>query len=150
MKFAVVAIALAGLAGAQDTQLPSCAQDCVNRYTTTSAIAGCSQLDIKCICSNSAFLDGIACCLAGVCPQSDQDTAVRFAKNICTGAGVAVPDQVVCKNATSTGGTQSGGATQTATPTAANTAAATSTPNAAPTMGPVALLGGLIVALAVL
>ncbi|KAF6815067.1 CFEM domain-containing protein [Colletotrichum musicola] len=139
MRFAAVAIALAGLAGAQVSQLPACAQECVNKYTTTNAIAGCSQLDIKCICSNSGFLDGIACCLAAACPKADQDSAVKFAKDICTGAGVSVPDQVVCKNATASG-----------TGTSGTPAAATNTPNAAPTTGSFALLSGLVVALAVL
>ncbi|KAF9870044.1 CFEM domain-containing protein [Colletotrichum karsti] len=142
MKFTVVVLALAGIAGAQDTQLPTCAQGCVNQYTSGTAIAGCSNLDIKCICSNSGFLDGIACCLAAACPKADQDTAVKFAKNICTGAGVTVPDQVVCKNVTTSGGAQTG-ASQTAAP------AATGTPNVASSMGPVALLGGIIAALAV-
>ncbi|GJC86960.1 GPI-anchored CFEM domain protein ARB_01017 [Colletotrichum liriopes] len=146
MKFSVVAIALAGLAVAQ-TDLPTCAQGCVNQYTTGNAIAGCSNLDIKCICSNAGFLDGIACCLASACPPADQESAVKFAKNICTGAGVAVPDQVVCKNANaSSSGSQTTpaqtGAAQTGTP-----ASATNTPNAAATMGPVALLGGLVAAM---
>ncbi|WQF85018.1 Putative extracellular membrane protein, CFEM [Colletotrichum destructivum] len=148
MKFAVI-IALAGFAVAQ-TDLPTCAQGCVNQYTTGNAIAGCSNLDIKCICSNAGFLDGIACCLASACPAAEQENAVKFAKNICTGAGVTVPDQVVCKsgNASSSGSpataTQTGAA-QTGTP-----ASATNTPNAAATMGPVALLGGLVAALVVL
>ncbi|OLN95940.1 GPI-anchored CFEM domain protein [Colletotrichum chlorophyti] len=146
MKFSALAIALAGLAAAQDTQLPSCAQGCVNQYTTGSGIAGCSQVDIKCICSNAGFLDGIACCLAGACPKSDQDKAVQFAKNICTGAGVAVPDQVVCKG-TNTTASASGAQS---TPAQTGVPAASNTPNAAPTMGPLALLGGLFAALAAL
>ncbi|KAK1688303.1 hypothetical protein BDP55DRAFT_726675 [Colletotrichum godetiae] len=158
MRFSAVIIALAGFAAAQDG-LPTCAQGCVNQYTTGSGIAGCSQIDVKCICSNSGFLDGIACCLAGACPEADQATAVKYAKNICTGAGVTVPDQVVCKSASSTpsatasqtsaaasGATASGATASGATASAS----ATNTPNAAPTMGPVALLGGLIAALVAL
>ncbi|EQB48791.1 hypothetical protein CGLO_11946 [Colletotrichum gloeosporioides Cg-14] len=144
MKFAIVAIAVAGLAGAQVQQLPTCAQTCVNKYTSGTAIAGCSNLDIKCICSNSGFLDGIACCLADACPKADQDTAVKYAKDICTGAGVTVPDQVVCKsaNATASGSAAATGASQTA-----SSPSATGTANAAPVMGPGALLGGLFAAL---
>ncbi|WYZ42884.1 hypothetical protein EsH8_VI_000583 [Colletotrichum jinshuiense] len=138
MKFSAVLIALAGLAVAQDTALPTCAQGCVNQYITGSAIAGCGQLDIKCICTNSGFLDGIACCLAGACNQVDQDAAVKYAKDICTTASVAVPDQVVCKSSNAS-----------ASATGA-TASATNTPNAAPTMAPVALLGGLVAVLAAL
>ncbi|OHE91804.1 hypothetical protein CORC01_12878 [Colletotrichum orchidophilum] len=164
MRFHAVAIALVGFAAAQDTQLPTCAQGCVNQYTTGGAIANCSQVDVKCICSNSGFLDGIACCLAGVCSTTDQENAVKFAKNICTGADVAVPDQVVCKTASLSStatATHASAAATGASASATNTANAahttntpthtpTNTPNAAPTMGPVALLGGLIAALVAL
>ncbi|GKT40047.1 GPI-anchored CFEM domain protein ARB_01017 [Colletotrichum spaethianum] len=145
MKFSAVAIALAGLAVAQ-TDLPACAQDCTNQYTSGNAIAGCSNLDIKCICSNSGFLDGIACCLTKACPPADQETAVKFAKNICTGAGVAVPDQVVCKSANASASASGSQTTPSATQTG-TAASATNTSNAAATMGPVALLGGLVAAL---
>ncbi|KAK1449788.1 hypothetical protein CMEL01_07124 [Colletotrichum melonis] len=149
MRSSVVVVALAGFAAAQQNALPTCAQGCVNQYTTGSGIAGCSQIDVKCICSNSGFLDGIACCLAGACPQADQDTAVKYAKDICTGAGVTVPDQVVCKSANSTSSATASQTTASATGATAS-ASATSTPNAAPTMGPVAFLGGLIAALVAL
>ncbi|TIC93879.1 GPI-anchored CFEM domain protein [Colletotrichum higginsianum] len=148
MKFAII-IALAGLAVAQ-TDLPTCAQGCVNQYTTGNAIAGCSNLDIKCICSNAGFLDGIACCLASACPAAEQENAVKFAKNICTGAGVTVPDQVVCKSGNASSSGSPATATQTGTAQTGTPASATNTPNAAATMGPVALLGGLVAALVVL
>ncbi|KAK1975497.1 hypothetical protein LZ30DRAFT_605506 [Colletotrichum cereale] len=149
MKFSMaVAIALAGLAAAQ-TDLPTCAQSCVTQFTSGNAIAGCSNLDVKCICSNENFLNGIACCLAGACPEADQKTAVKYAQNICTGAGVSVPDQVICKTANaSASGSQAtpshgAGASQTSSP-----APATNTPNSsAASLGPVALLGGLVAAL---
>ncbi|KAK2038949.1 hypothetical protein LZ31DRAFT_559196 [Colletotrichum somersetense] len=127
-------------------------QSCVTQFTSGTAIAGCSNLDVKCICSNENFLDGIACCLTKACQEADQKTAVQYAKNICTGAGVTVPDQVVCKSAnasTSATGTSPSqaspsqtGASQTSAP------AATGTPSSsAATLGPVALLGGLVAAL---
>jgi len=156
MKSSVaVAIALTGLAAAQ-TDLPKCAQGCVTQFTSGNAIAGCSNLDVKCICSNENFLDGIACCLVGACPEADQKTAVKYAQNICTGAGVSVPDQVVCKtaNASTTGSKTSPSQTSPSQTGAAQTSApasATNTPSSsAATLGPVALLGGLVAALLVL
>ncbi|KAJ0135912.1 GPI-anchored CFEM domain protein [Colletotrichum tanaceti] len=127
-------------------------QGCVNQYTSGNAIAGCSNLDIKCICSNAGFLDGIACCLASACPASEQENAVRFAKNICTGAGVAVPDQVVCNsgNASSSAGSSATATQTTSTAQTGTPASVTNTPNAAATMGPAALLGGLVAALVAL
>ncbi|CCF46180.1 hypothetical protein CH063_15012 [Colletotrichum higginsianum] len=151
MKFAII-IALAGLAVAQ-TDLPTCAQSTpqVAMFTFVgNAIAGCSNLDIKCICSNAGFLDGIACCLASACPAAEQENAVKFAKNICTGAGVTVPDQVVCKSGNASSSGSPATATQTGTAQTGTPASATNTPNAAATMGPVALLGGLVAALVVL
>ncbi|KDN64871.1 putative CFEM domain-containing protein [Colletotrichum sublineola] len=143
MKSSVaVAIALAGLAAAQ-TDLPTCAQSCVTQFTSGNAIAGCSNLDVKCICSNDNFLNGIACCLAGACPEADQKTAVKYAQNICTGAGVSVPDQVVCKTANA-----SASGSQTSHSHTGATASATNTPDSsAASLGPVALLGGLVAAL---
>ncbi|KAK2000774.1 hypothetical protein LX36DRAFT_654026 [Colletotrichum falcatum] len=149
MKFSVaVAIALAGLAAAQ-TDLPKCAQGCVTQFTSGNAIAGCSNLDVKCICSNENFLDGIACCLAGACPEAEQKTAVKYAQNICTGAGVSVPDQVVCKtaNASASASASQTSASQTGAAQTSAPASATNTPNSAATSAPVALLGGLVVAL---
>ncbi|KAK2065379.1 hypothetical protein LY76DRAFT_331088 [Colletotrichum caudatum] len=161
MKSSVaVAIALAGLAAAQ-TDLPKCAQSCVTQFTSGTAIAGCSNLDVKCICSNDNFLDGIACCLAKACQEADQKAAVQYAKNICTGAGVTVPDQVVCKSANAASTSATGTSPTQASPSQASPSqtspsqtsapAATGTPSSsAATLGPVALLGGLVAALLVL
>ncbi|KAL0936538.1 CFEM domain-containing protein [Colletotrichum truncatum] len=155
---AVVAASLAGFSGfaAAQSGLAECAQKCVNQYTTSTTIAGCKQLDAKCICENSNFLDGIACCLADGCTKAEQEAAVKYAKDICTGAGVSVPDQVTCKSATPSGGAQPSGANQTSsagqTGSASQTAApaATNTPNAGSTMGSAGLLGGLVAVLAAL
>ena len=73
-------------------------EECVNTATVGSNIGGCSQGDIKCICSNDEFLDNIACCLSSACDSDGKDKAVSFARSICGGAGVDVPDQVVCNN----------------------------------------------------
>lgn len=66
--------------------------------TTGDKIAGCNQGDIKCVCENDSFLDEIACCLADACDEDGKNKAVSFARGICNGAGVEVPDEVVCSN----------------------------------------------------
>lgn len=72
--------------------------ECINDATVGDQIAGCGQGDIKCVCENDQFLDNIACCLSSACDEEGKDQAVSFARQICTGAGVEVPDEVVCTN----------------------------------------------------
>ncbi|KAM0446691.1 hypothetical protein ACHAPV_003115 [Trichoderma viride] len=109
MKASIVSLVFtAALAAAQDLSgLPSCASTCVLKFTTGTAIGGCQQLDIACICKNADFLNGIACCLADACSKSDQDKAISYAQQICSTAGVTTPDTVVCKDSSS----QTGSAT---------------------------------------
>ncbi|KAF9761912.1 hypothetical protein IL306_003632 [Fusarium sp. DS 682] len=114
MKLSVfTSVLLAGLVAAQQEKLPKCAQPCVDKYTTGGGVAGCGQLDVKCICSNKDFLSGIACCLEDKCDSASKETAVKYAKQICSTAGVNdLPDQVTCNN-----NTASGSASGTTTPT---------------------------------
>ncbi|QSZ29743.1 hypothetical protein DSL72_004260 [Monilinia vaccinii-corymbosi] len=100
MKANFIALALtsvlAGLTSAQNG-LPTCAQSCVGEYTSGSKIAGCSNIDIGCICSNSTFLSGISCCLTPACGDADKQIAVAYAQNLCKIAGVTnLPDAVTC------------------------------------------------------
>ncbi|EPE07044.1 extracellular membrane protein [Ophiostoma piceae UAMH 11346] len=87
MKPAAVLV-FAGLAAAQFSQLPTCAQSCANTYLQ-KGIGNCG-VDVKCICSDSDFLGGIACCLAqpGGCDTADQSSAVVFASQLCAAQGV--------------------------------------------------------------
>ncbi|KAI5466011.1 hypothetical protein BGZ63DRAFT_375080 [Mariannaea sp. PMI_226] len=102
MKASILSLVLVtGLVAAQSDKIPSCATSCISKYTTGDGIAGCGQLDIKCICSNKDFLSGIACCLKDKCDASGQEAAVKYAKQICSSAGVTVPDQVTCNQDTS-------------------------------------------------
>ncbi|KAJ9134098.1 hypothetical protein NKR23_g10330 [Pleurostoma richardsiae] len=119
MKTSVLSLAVfAGLAAAQFTALPSCAQNCASEQFSGSGYAGCGT-DPKCICQNQNFLSTIACCLEGVCDASDQAAAVAFAQQICSAQGVSVPTVVSC---TSTSGLASGTASSSpATATAATT-----------------------------
>jgi len=97
MKFAIFSLlSIAGFATAQLEDVPECAKPCLEDYTSGNQIADCGQFDIECICSNSDFIDGIACCLDENCDQEGKDSAVKFAQQICGTQGVDVPDQVTC------------------------------------------------------
>ncbi|KAH7328727.1 hypothetical protein B0I35DRAFT_404052 [Stachybotrys elegans] len=157
MKKAVSLILLAGWAMAQST-IPSCAAPCVTQFTTGGQIAGCQQLDVECICSNADFLEGIACCVAERCDASEQRDAVQYAQQICTAAGVTVPDEVVCRNssssesasasdAASTATDETASATELTTATGTATTTSTATPDAAAGLAGSGSLFGAAVAL---
>ncbi|TFB00300.1 hypothetical protein CCMA1212_007967 [Trichoderma ghanense] len=115
MKASVLSLVfLSGLAAAQ---IPDCATGCVTKFTTGTSIAGCGQLDIACICKNADFLNGIACCLTTACDKDGQAQAVKYAKQICSSAGVSTPDDVVC-NESSSSATESATATDDSSTTA--------------------------------
>jgi len=103
MKYTLTAFAIISGVLAQDppTSLPVCAATCVTKFISGTEIAGCKQADIGCVCENTDFLDQIACCLVDVCNADEQKAAVAYAGSICEGAGVDVPDEVVCKGAAS-------------------------------------------------
>ncbi|KAH7022936.1 hypothetical protein EDB80DRAFT_696060 [Ilyonectria destructans] len=136
MKSSIFSLALvAGLAAAQAGKIPSCATSCINKYTTGDGIAGCSAIDVKCICSNADFLSGIACCLEGQCDAAGKAAAVKYAQQICSAAKVTVPDEVVCKSTSSGSASASASATgvasESASGTATGKAASSSTASAA-------------------
>lgn len=72
------------------------------KYTTGNAIAGCKNGNVKCICENEDFLNGIACCLTDACDDAGKAAAVKFAQQICSTAGVTVPEEVTCNNSSAT------------------------------------------------
>lgn len=57
-----------------------------------------------CICRNSDFIQGVACCVVGVCTQEEGDRAVSIASRLCSSIGADVPESIVCDtpNATTT------------------------------------------------
>ncbi|KAL7935379.1 hypothetical protein V8C35DRAFT_299307 [Trichoderma chlorosporum] len=122
---------LSGLAVAQ-SGIPACATGCVTKFTTGTSIAGCQQLDIGCICKNADFLSGIACCLASACDKASQTQAVQYAKQICSSAGVSVPDQVVCNQSSSS---SSEAATESSTATDSSSSTATTGSSGSSTSG---------------
>ncbi|KAF5020823.1 hypothetical protein F66182_7146 [Fusarium sp. NRRL 66182] len=105
MKLSVfTSVLLAGLVAAQQERLPTCAQPCVDQYTTGDGIAGCGQFDFRCICSNKSFLAGISCCLESACNAEQRETAVRYARQICSTAGVNdLPNEVTCDESAASG-----------------------------------------------
>jgi hypothetical protein len=126
---------------------------CVVEFTTGDLIAGCKQGDIACICSNKDFLDGIACCLVDDCDDASQKAAVDFARGLCTGAGVQVPNEIICKeggssstsaapSSSTTDGSASSSPSATETETGAGSEATTSSPNAGSAATP--FVGGIV------
>ncbi|CAK7239426.1 MAG: hypothetical protein STHCBS139747_000856 [Sporothrix thermara] len=112
-------LALAGLAAAQFSQLPTCAQSCANKFLT-GGIGNCGS-DAKCICSDKDFLSDIACCLAapGGCAPADQSSAVVFASQLCAAQGVTGLPSVVSCTSTASGSTGTGAAAATTTSSSA-------------------------------
>ncbi|KAI0196254.1 hypothetical protein EV127DRAFT_477167 [Xylaria flabelliformis] len=151
MKLAIVTLALASGIVAQDLgALPDCAKDCLAKYTTGNQIGSCARLDAKCICANNDFINGIACCLAGVCDADEQNKAVDFARSFCSTQGVTnLPQSVTCASASSGTTTPTTAPSSTTTPTET----ATVTPNAGCPAGlgsSAGFYGGLLAALAML
>ena len=62
---------LSTLAAAQIPGLPSCATSCVG-----NSFGSCGSLDVKCICSNTELLSGLACCVSTACDSADQESEI--------------------------------------------------------------------------
>jgi hypothetical protein len=54
--------------------------DCATKFLN-SGIGNCGN-DIKCICENKEFLNGIACCLTDVCDEKEQSQAIDYAVGV--------------------------------------------------------------------
>ncbi|PWY76379.1 hypothetical protein BO94DRAFT_538240 [Aspergillus sclerotioniger CBS 115572] len=97
---AVALLAGLSLVAAQGMgSLPACARDCA-----TGAIPkSCSAIDVSCICSNASFITSISCCVATACSEQDQKSAITFAQQICSGAGVTdLPQNAGCTSGSTT------------------------------------------------
>ncbi|EGD96751.1 hypothetical protein TESG_04182 [Trichophyton tonsurans CBS 112818] len=138
MKLSVVALAaLVSVAAAQGvSELPKCAQECASKGFPASCGA-----DVKCVCTSTSFLDAITCCVATTCTAEEQKKTIQFAKGICGGVGVNVPDSAVCPTAGSSSGsasstpTSSGGSSSSETGSVTGTAI-TGTNSPTPTSRP--------------
>ncbi|KAI9821600.1 MAG: hypothetical protein M1832_003274 [Thelocarpon impressellum] len=122
-------LGLSALAAAQVnlSDLPTCAQGCVGSSVN---VPGCSNLDIKCICSNSGYLRDLSCCISKACPQSDQSGAIKFASSLCATVGVSVPDKVTCDGASSSG-SSSASSSSTSSTSSSSTGSSDATASAA-------------------
>ncbi|PFH58360.1 hypothetical protein XA68_13765 [Ophiocordyceps unilateralis] len=143
MKSALIVTLAASLTIAQDlSAMPPCAKDCVSKYMGGSSVAGCQAADIACVCKNKDFLNNIACCLAKACKPEDQAKTISFAKQLCSAAGVQVPDKVECNNEAAASVSTSSSSSS------ATHAASTASAAAAPMMAaPGLLVGSLLVML---
>jgi len=54
--------------GAGTSGLPACAQGCIG-----TSFGSCGSLDVKCICSDTSLIQGLACCVSTSCDQADQE-----------------------------------------------------------------------------
>jgi len=128
----LLSLALATAVAAQgNPDLPPCAQKCADQYLR-GGIGNCGS-DPKCICSNSSFIDSIACCLIGVCDAPAQTQAVVYASSLCSAFGVTtLPTAVNCPTASPTGA-KTTSATTTGSGPAPTGSATNSETTAAPT-----------------
>ncbi|KAI0124660.1 hypothetical protein BJ170DRAFT_468852 [Xylariales sp. AK1849] len=63
MKTTLVTLALVSWVVGQSLDgLPSCAKDCVTKFTSGSSIGGCPQIDAKCICSQGVQVPTAVTC----------------------------------------------------------------------------------------
>ncbi|RDA96088.1 hypothetical protein CP533_5775 [Ophiocordyceps camponoti-saundersi (nom. inval.)] len=148
MKSSLLFTLVAGLVAAQDMNgIPSCAKDCVNKSMTGSGVAGCGLADVSCICKNKEFLNSIACCVAKACKPDDQNKTIAVAKQLCSAAGVQVPDKVECVDKENKAATSVSSSSASATSTASAAASATSSAAAPALAGPGLWVGSLMMLL---
>ncbi|EXJ81875.1 hypothetical protein A1O1_07940 [Capronia coronata CBS 617.96] len=77
--------------------IPECAQECLSN--STSAQTQCSVIDIACLCSNTAYVSSLSCCLYQKCSDDEQATAIQFNKQECAAVNETAPDFVGCSPA---------------------------------------------------
>lgn len=49
--------------------LPTCAGNCLG-----NSFGSCTQLDVKCICSDTSLIQNLACCVSKACNAADQES----------------------------------------------------------------------------
>ncbi|KAF2725671.1 hypothetical protein K431DRAFT_309274 [Polychaeton citri CBS 116435] len=87
----------ATLSQAQFAGLPTCAGACIPKD-----LGGCGQINYDCICTNTALLSQLSCCVSQNCNQEDQDATIKFAQDICgSNANTsALPTTATCASST--------------------------------------------------
>ncbi|KIX05173.1 uncharacterized protein Z518_06045 [Rhinocladiella mackenziei CBS 650.93] len=100
MKLTLILIQLVCLRPVQAISvqdIPQCAQNCLSN--STSAQTSCSVIDIACLCSSSAYVAALSCCLYTQCSSEEQTTAIQFNKQECAAVNDTAPDFVGCSPA---------------------------------------------------
>ncbi|KAE8349141.1 hypothetical protein BDV28DRAFT_141875 [Aspergillus coremiiformis] len=105
--------------------LPNCAKDCA----TGSIPKQCQPIDVACICGDKSFINNISCCVANKCSKDQQNAVIKFASQICGGAGINdLPKGASCTSGSSSATeTSSGSSASNKSATTATGTAATST-----------------------
>ncbi len=67
LHIAALALFASTVLAADNPGIPTCAFDCISGY------GGCGQLDVGCICSNTAYIAHMACCVSKSCNKADQE-----------------------------------------------------------------------------
>ncbi|KAF2854641.1 hypothetical protein T440DRAFT_475755 [Plenodomus tracheiphilus IPT5] len=133
---AVVAFSSTALAqGNLLSQIPQCAQTCFGNN-----LGSCGPLDIGCICGNTPVINTVSCCIFATCPQSDIQSTIAFATNLCSLQNVQLDTTPDCpangtSSASPSASTASGAsayASATRTAASGSPTAATATAAAAP------------------
>ncbi|ETN37739.1 uncharacterized protein HMPREF1541_07362 [Cyphellophora europaea CBS 101466] len=109
------------LSGITIQQVPQCAQNCL--ANSTQAQTSCQVIDIACLCSNSAYVSTLSCCLATTCNPQEQSLAIQFNQDECSKVNKTAPAFVGCSplNLTSVGGSQASTQTTLSTQTSSGT-----------------------------
>ncbi|KAK6350475.1 hypothetical protein TWF718_003666 [Orbilia javanica] len=92
MKFSTVILAVATFATAAFAQIdkfPSCGQTCL---ISNIGSAGCTGIDIPCICNSKPFFDKVVPCIDSSCSAADQEKSIAAAVGLCKDANPNVGD----------------------------------------------------------
>jgi len=127
MKTAFVALALAALAQAQISGIPSCAQSCLTPVIKEKT--NCAATDLACICKNFSSIESAAtACVITSCGAQDAINDVLPAV-----AKVCQPFTGAAGSATSSGTSAAETSPQTASTSASSTVASSASTGSAPT-----------------
>ena len=121
MKFLIQAawIAFSALCSAQLQDLPACAKPCAANLPSQC------HLDVSCICSDSAWITGISCCISTTCSTSDQQKTLNVAVQLCDTVNVKLPSAASCPASAGATAPVSSAASAGGTGAASNASAAT-------------------------
>ncbi|KNG87267.1 putative CFEM domain protein [Aspergillus nomiae NRRL 13137] len=107
--------------------LPDCAKDCA----TGSIPKQCQTIDVACICGDKSFINSISCCVANKCSKDQQDAVLKFAGQLCSGAGVNnLPTSASCAEGSSSATETSSDSSASSKPTTSGSSDSSASPTA--------------------